>query len=239
MNIRSIRREIRILRAYALLSTVAAGAFLLGAVHEAKSASFDTITLHRINIVDRAGKLAMIITDHDDFPPPIINGKSSKRMRGNDSNGIVFYNQLGNEQGALAWDGRIEKDGTFHSSSTLSYDSVKTDQLLQVNDANDNGHQNAYMIGWNEPDSTTPEYERFIAEWHAATTDAQKRAVRARYPNERILQRFFFGYDDEKSRITLHDATGRPRINMFVTNDGQARLQFLDADGKVTYQLPQ
>ncbi len=239
MKIHLIRREMQILRAYALVSTVAAGAFLLGAVHEAKSASFDTLTVHRINVVDRAGKLAMILTDHDDFPPPVINGKPGKRQGGNDENGIVFYNQLGNEQGALVWDGRVAKDGTFSSSTTLSYDSVKTDQLLQVDDGTDNGQQSAYMIGWNEPDSSTAEYAAFDREWHAATSDAQKRAVRMKYPDEAFFQRFFFGYDESQSRVTLRDAKGKPRINMFVTNDGQAKLQFLDADGRVTYQLPQ
>src|ERR1700676_346582 len=109
MKIRSIRREIQILRVYALLSTIAAGTFLLGAVYEARHVSFDTITTHRINVLDREGKLAMTITNHDDFPPPIVNGKRVKRCSGNDENGIVFYNQLGNEQGALIWDGSIAK----------------------------------------------------------------------------------------------------------------------------------
>jgi len=42
-----------------------------------------------------------------------------------------------------------------------------------------------------------------------------------------------------KSWVMLQDATGRPRIDMFVSPNGDAKLQFLDADGKVTYQLPQ
>mgnify|MGYP001191869273 CR=1 FL=1 len=239
MKLGSVRREIRILRAYALVSTLAAGAFLLGAVHEARTASFDTLTVHRINVLDREGKLAMVITNHDDFPPPIVNGKPVKRMSGNDATGIVFYNQQGDEQGALIWSGRIAKDGSFQSGATLSYDSAKTDQLLQVDDANDNGRQSAYVIGWNEPDQTTPAFKQFLREWQAATTDAQKRAVRMKYPGTDAPERFFFGYDDTQSRVTLHDATGRPRINMFVTNDGQAKLQFLDATGKVTYELPQ
>jgi hypothetical protein len=239
MKIRSIRREIQILRVYALVTTIAAGAFLLGAVHEAKSASFDTITLHRINIVDREGKLAMVITNHDNAPDAIINGKHVKRSGSGDDNEIVFYNELGNEQGALAWNGRVEKDGTYHSASLLSYDSVKTDQLLQLYDSNDNGRQTASMTGWNEPDQTTAEYEAFSQEWRAAKNDAQKRAVHAKYPNQRIRERFFFGNDGTQSKVVLHDGQGKPRINMFVTDDGQAKLQFLDADGKVTYQLPQ
>ena len=238
MKRRSIRRELGVLRAYAFLSTVAASIFLVGAI-QARNASFDTLTVHRINVVDRQGKLAMILTDHDDFPLPVINGKAVKRQSGNDENGIVFYNQLGNEQGALIWNGRIAKDGTSNSGVTLSYDSAKTDQLLQVDDVNINGHQNAYMTGWNEPDETTPEYQQLSREWQAATTLEQRRALLRKYPSQIFHRRFFVGYDDDKSRVTLHDAGGRPRINMFVTNDGQAKLQFLDADGKVIYQLPQ
>lgn len=239
MKIRSIRREIQILRVYALLSTVAAGAFLLGAVHEAKNASFDTVTLHRINVLDREGKLAMVITNHDNAPDAITNGKHIKRTGKSDDNEIVFYNELGDEQGALAWSGRVEKDGSFHSGNVLSYDSVKSDQLLQVDDFNDNGVQSAYMIGWNEPDNSTAESQAFSQEWHLAKTDAQKHAVRLKYPNQRMPERFFFGNDGTQSKVVLHDGKGRPRINMFVTDDGQAKLQFLDPDGKVTYQLPQ
>lgn len=83
------------------------------------------------------------------------------------------------------------------------------------------------------------EYQQFLSEWHRATTDAQKRIIHAKYPQYRARERFFFGYDEDQSRVTLHDAAGKPRINMFVTNNGHAKLQFLDANGKVTYQLPQ
>lgn len=239
MKVRSIRREVQILRVYSMVSTVVAGMFLLGAVHEAKTASFDVITVHRVNVIDREGKFAMIITNHDDAPDAIVNGQHVKRNGSGDDNEIVFYNQLGNEQGALAWNGNVEKNGTFHSGAVLSYDSVKTDQILQLYGSNDNGRQTASMVGWNEPDNTTAEAEAFRQEWHAAKTDAQKRAVHSKYPDQRIYERFFFGNDGTQSKVVLHDAKGNPRINMFVTDDGQAKLQFLDADGKVTYQLPQ
>ncbi len=123
MRITSIRREIRLLRLYALGSTVLAGIFLLGAVHEAsQNATFDTLTVHQIKVLDREGKLAMIITDHDDFPPPIINGKALHRNGGADSNGIVFYNQSGTSK--APWTGpaafiptvRMIRAARFHTT---------------------------------------------------------------------------------------------------------------------------
>ena len=78
MPIKSVRREMRFLRYYSLAITLIAGTFLLAAAHEASSnATIDTLTVHRINVVDREGKLAVVVTSHDDFPPPIVNGKAS------------------------------------------------------------------------------------------------------------------------------------------------------------------
>lgn len=239
MQIRAIRREMRLLRYYALTMTLLAGIFLVGAVAVSKKhGSFDTLTVHRIDVVDREGKLAMIITDHDDFPPPIVNGKAWKRSGGADSNGIVFYNQQGDEQGALDWSGRVAANGTYTSSNTLSYDSVVTDQMLQVDDGNDNGKTFAFMIGWNRPNMHTPEFQKMLEQLQSATPQ-QQRAFIAEHPGIGGTQRFFVGYQpDNTSQVTLSDAHGKPRIKMFVTADGRAALQFLDESGNVTAQLP-
>jgi hypothetical protein len=238
VQIKAIRREMRLLRYYALVMTMLAGAFLIGAVAAAKKASFDTITVHRIDVTDREGKLAMIITDHDDFPPPIVNGKVWKRQGGADSNGIVFYNQQGDEQGALDWAGRIAANGTYESASTLSYDSVVTDQMLQVDNGNDNGKTYAFMIGWNRPNMHTPEFQKTLEQLQTYTP-AQLRAFAAAHPGFGGNRRFMFGYDtDNTSQVVLDDANGKPRIKMYVTAEGQAALQFLDASGKVTSQFP-
>ncbi len=101
----------------------------------------------------------------------------------------------------------------------------------------DTGDQSA-IIGWNSPIFST--CAAFAAEFDKATNDQERAAARSNHPECRQHQRFFFGYDgDNVARIRLHDARGNPRINLFVTPDGQAKMQFLDADGKVTYQLPQ
>lgn len=239
MKIHSIRREIQILRVYALASTVAAGAFLLGAVHEAKSASFDTITVHRINVVDREGRRAMVITDHDDFPQPIMNGKSGNRGGGNDQNGIVFYNQLGNEQGALLWYGRATGD----TGDLISYDTAETSDVLKVSAIHSAVGDSAAVFGYSSPLYSTLQSTactQFQSALKVTPSGPARFALRKQFPQCNTHRRFFVGYDaDNKSRVMLQDATGRPRIDMFVSSDGQAKLQFLDADGKVTYELPQ
>lgn len=134
-----------------------AGLFLTGAAYEAhRNAAFDTLTVHRINVLDREGKLAIVITNHDNFPLPVVNGEPEPRSSGN-------------EQGALIWDGRVMKDGSFSSATTLSYDSVNTDQLLQLDDANENGKLEAFLIGWNRPDDSTPSFRRLLNRPKAST----------------------------------------------------------------------
>jgi hypothetical protein len=235
-----VRREIRLLRWYSLTVTVLAGCFLLGAIHEIKEGSFDTLVVHRIDVVDREGKLAMVIVKHDDFPSPVVNGKSMHRTGGDDASGIVFYNQRGDEQGALNWSGQIRSDGTYDSSNTLSYDSVTTDQMLQLDDGNDNGRTFAYMVGWNRPNMNTPTFWRVIKLLEKAKTTAERDSIVAAHPSVAGARRYLFGYgEDNTSQVMLADGSGRPRVRLFVTADGRAALQFLGADGVVKASYPE
>ncbi len=239
MQTRSIRREIRLLRYYALGITLFAGIALLGAVHEAsRNATLDTLTVHRINVIDREGKLALVITNHDDFPPPIINGHTFRRGGGDNTNGILFYNQRGDEQGGLTWTGERHPDGSFDSSNEVSFDTVNTDQLLHLQDGNVNGKTEAELIGWNQPDYNSPTFMSLIRALQHMTP-AQIRAFAAAHPELIPKTRFLFGYDmTNTSQVMLADGQGRPRIKMFVTADGDAHLQFLDANGHVVAEYP-
>jgi hypothetical protein len=214
--------------------------FLVGATHSARSVEFDRITAHRIDIVDRQGKLAMILTDHDDFPAPVINGKSMHRASGSDENGIVFYNQLGNEQGALMWDGRRGPHGAS-SHNTLSYDTADSDQLLQLDNGTDEGKHFAGLYAWDRSVEALGLVQRMRQELSRAHTDAQRRAIRHKFWLRGAFgfSRFFAGYDsDDTSQVALADGRGRTRVKLYVTKDGQAQLQFLDEQGRAVAQYP-
>lgn len=91
MRIRSVRQEMRILRICTVTSCVIAAAALFGASQAMRHVSFDTVTVHRINVIDREGKLAMVISSHDDEPRPVIRGYVGRREQGNNvDNGISF-----------------------------------------------------------------------------------------------------------------------------------------------------
>jgi hypothetical protein len=54
-----------------------------------------------------------------------------------------------------------------------------------------------------------------------------------------VAQRVFVGKDDNKTAmVTLADRMGKPRLQMLVDSNGNAKLNFLDQQGKITYSLP-
>lgn len=240
MELDSLRREVRNLRMLtvgtliivAILATVAAS-------HAWSNATFDKIDTHRINIVDREGKLAMVLASHDDEATPVILGHRAQRVQGNNAdNGIVFFNQKGDEQGGLIWSSSLDRAS---SADTLSFDTAQTDQLLQVDDGSDNGEHYAYLIGWHRAPNDAALAVRAVSELQHAHTDRQRAAILAKYRGLgwRAPQRFFLGYrPDEVSQLVLSDGQGRPRIKMFVTPAGKAELDFLDADGHVASRFP-
>jgi hypothetical protein len=247
MHVKSIRRELRFLRYYALGTSALAAIALLGAagaVNEARNASFDTITAHRLVIRDNEGKLAMVLTNHDNPMPGIWGGIKTYR-HGGGGNEIIFYDEMGDEQGGYVWSGQVHPDGTYNSGLVNSYDSVTTDQLLQVHDGNDNGKIFSYVTGWNEPNMRTPLALRVLRQYEdAINRHASKQrleAILAQYPPilTGMHTRYLFGYDTTNTaQVMLADAKGHPRIKMFVQPDGTAALQFLDASGKVVAQYP-
>lgn len=227
------------LRIYAFSSTAIAAIALLGATQAIRQATFDSITVHRINVMDREGKLAMVIASHDDEAAPVIQGYSGgHREQGNNAdNGIIFFNQLGDEQGGLVWNSTADR---AHSGDSLSFDTANTDQLIHVEDGDDNGHHYAGVIGWdrvaNEEEMLVP----LMRALDAARTPAQRDAVMAQLrARPGAPARFFVGYDrDDVSQLTLSDGRGRPRLRLLVTAAGDAKIEFLDAAGNVTSEYP-
>lgn len=247
MSVKSIRRELRFLRYYVIVTSLLAAIALLGAagiVHYAHDATFDTITAHRIIIRDSEGKLAMVLTNHDEPMPGIWAGMRTYR-HGGGGNEIIFYDQMGDEQGGVVWTGRVHANGKYDSHFVNSYDSVTTDQLLQVDDGNTHGKTFSYLTGWNEPNVRTPLALRVIRKYETALdrheSAAQLKKIFAEDPAiaRGPIRRYLIGYTrDNTAQVLLSDGQGHPRIRMFVKPDGTAALQFLDASGKVVAQYP-
>lgn len=222
---------------YATILTVAFGALLLmGAKSSPGSAQFDSITVHRINVVEPDGTLRMVISDHAQFPGRILHGKEYPHPR--PQAGMLFYNAEGTEQGGLIFDGSKAADG-YSSGLSLTFDRYEQDQQLQLIGLDENGHAFAGMQVNDVPRAPILQATEEIKKIKAMPEGPQRTQATEQWQKQYGMQpRYFAGKSRSgNSVVMLRDASGKPRLAMMVTPAGKASIDFLDANGKVERTL--
>jgi hypothetical protein len=236
---RSLRREIRFLRVYAVTSSLVLVVLCTTAFRQAAPAKFDEVTVGRINVVDANGALRMVISNKDRMHPGMMDGKLIDRPR--PVAGMLFFNEEGDEVGGLTFTGR-RVDGQGRANAGIMFDQFKQDQTIGISYGEGDGRRTAGLQVWDRPDTPLSE---LIARMNAANalTDpaARKKAIdeiRATAPPS--PRRLFAGkLADRSATVALSDAAGKPRLTLTVDADGNPRIEFLDPDGKVISRLPQ
>lgn len=69
----SVSRQLRVLRAYAIMATAVSALALLGATSAWQNAN--VITVHRLNVVDQDGLVRLALYNKKHEPGPVIAGK--------------------------------------------------------------------------------------------------------------------------------------------------------------------
>src|SRR3970040_3018727 len=101
-----VRREIRCVRARALISTPLLMVLTLAAFRqEAQQTRFTEIDVERINVVEPGGKLRMVISNRPRSTGPIYQGKPFG-YEGGTRPGIIFFHDEGTENGGPTLPGR-------------------------------------------------------------------------------------------------------------------------------------
>lgn len=231
----------RFLAAYSIVATVALMAVLLCGFAEArKTAEFDEVTVHRLNIVEPDGTIRMVLSNKANAPGAYIKNKEYAHDS-RKSAGLLFYDDEGTEDGGLIYGLDRGADGKVIGSNVhLSFDKYMQDQIFTVDAGRDGDKDHSELTMQDRGDypitdaieadhriSRLPESER-AAEWEK---------FRAAHPGDH--KRVLLGRaEDGSSRLALKDAEGRDRIVMRVTADGSATVQILGADGKVVDEMP-
>jgi len=234
-----IERDVRFLKLYsALITLVCAVVFLSGFVLQGKNQKFSEIDVERINIVEKDGKLRMVISNEARQHPGIVNGKIIKR-NGPRPPGMIFFNHLGDEMGGFVFG---DNGGNGHFGS-ITFDKVRNDQTMGFRYLeSDNGTYQSGIEMWQRPNIPS---DILAAKYEAATklTDekARKAAIQAMADaDELTTNRLFLGKRrDNSAMLLLSDIKGRPRIRLAVMPEGVAKLEFMDEVGKVIYSLPE
>src|SRR5258706_10612036 len=117
-----IRRELRLLKGYALVMTALLGTVSVAAFRQAaQKTKFTEIDVERINIVEPDGKLRLVISNAPRSIGPIYKGKPFG-YAGGGRPGLIFFNDEGTENGGLTFTGKKNADGTYRASTGMSFD---------------------------------------------------------------------------------------------------------------------
>ena len=239
---RRLRRDLRLLQAYATVSSLLLVWLAVSAFRQTNVApagqKMDELTVQRLNVVDANGTLRLVLAGKDRMHPGIIDGKVIDRPR--PVAGLLFFNDEGDEVGGLTITGQ-DRDGARRANALLAFDQLKQDQTIALAYSEQNGQRSTGLTVWDRPDTRLGD---LIDQLNAANKlsdvaarDAAIKAARASMPPS--PRRVFVGKNTDRSAaIMLADANGKPRLNLRVDAEGAASIEFLDANGKVTHQVP-
>ncbi|MFL5615173.1 MAG: hypothetical protein ACJ796_16015 [Gemmatimonadaceae bacterium] len=242
----TLRRDVRLLKIYALCSTTAFFVFALAAFTRpmltASKAKFEEIDVERINVVEKDGKLRLVISNRERSPGPIAYGKPFG-YPGGSRPGMIFFNDEGSENGGLTFTGQQGADGKYSSTVHMSFDQFNEDQVIVLQYADENGVQRkglSILDRANVPILELVKQQEALQKMPAgpAKDSAMKRFLEPKPGEPLAAQRLFFGRDPSKAAlVVLSDKMGKPRLRMSVDSLGKASLDFLDAAGKVVKSI--
>lgn len=232
-----LEKDVRFLKVYAAVTTLLCAVFFLTAfAFQDQRQKFEEIDVERINVVEKDGKLRMVISNAQRQHPGIVDGKIIPRKDGRPA-GMIFFNQRGDETGGLVFGGDTGQ-GQFGS---LTFDKFRGDQTIAFQHLE--GSNGDYFSGltFNDENFTTPERLAKL-DFIRQLPNAEARHAAEKEMNDKgefLVNRLSIGKGRNKSAfISLRDAKGKERIQILVTADGIPKMNFLDEQGRVTYSLP-
>ncbi len=234
---RTLRRDLRFLKIYAGLSTLALVFIAAAAFRQAAPAKqkFDEIDVERINVVEKDGRVRLVIANSARQAVTVIDGKQILPSRKRDA-GLIFFNDDGDENGGMTWAGRTE-NGIARANAGLSFDQYKQDETVTLRYAQDGADRSAGLTVADRPDASLGVAVRL----NDATTDEARAKVRQELVDSGALgsrPRMFAGKNAAgTATLALSDGTGKPRLVLSVDRAGAAKVEFLDGSGKVTRSI--
>lgn len=240
-----LRKEVRMLKAYAIGSSLLFAVLIFAAFRSPKVATFDQIDAHRINIRETNGTIRLAISNTDEFPGGTIGGVELKYRNGHRGAGLLFYNDAGDENGGLVYEARMV-NGQPEANSTIRFDHFRQQEAVGLNYEQDGNKKESGLFVWDQPDTPlTGDMARALNDIQAMKDTAAKTAASKAFQQKynaafgHFTKRVFVGRTlDDDAAVLLLDKHGKTRARLAVDSAGVPSLQFLDDSGKVVYSLP-
>jgi hypothetical protein len=202
-----------------------------------KVATFDTVNVQRLNVVEPNGNPRVVISNRARFPGLYWGGKEFKH-HSRDTGGFLFFNDAGDEVGGMTFSSR-DKPGDVAASSGFMFDQHKNDQTVGLTYDERNGQRRAGLRVWERGNADMTAAVELSDQIARARTPAEKAALEAKLKTLVKTgdygggERVFAGKELEDSVVRLADKNGHPRLELKVDAKGQPSVQFLGEDGKV------
>jgi hypothetical protein len=232
----NIEKKVYYLQAYCVAVTLLVGSVFVMGFADGPKQKFQELDVERINVVDKNGGLKMVIANKERQHSGASDGIDDEpRER---AQGMIFFNDKGDEVGGLIFGG----DGVADQNVHLSFDKGKNDQTITLDHAESNGNYFAGMKVADRPNINLRETMAKVKEIENITDEAKRNAKltemkeKGEFGANRIIVGRGFSKD---SVVSLADGKGRPRLSMVVSEKGEAKIEFLDENGKVTSSFPQ
>jgi hypothetical protein len=234
-----LRREIRLLKLYAGGSTLALVFLSAAAFRQAQTPparqQFDQIDVERINVVEKDGRVRLVIANSERQAVTVVDGQSILPNRKRDA-GLIFFNDEGDENGGMTWSGRRE-NGAARASAGLSFDQYKQDETVTLRYTQNGTERLAGLTVADRPEASIAAAARM----NDAATDEARAKIRQELVDSGLVggkTRMFAGKDQAgTSKVVLSDANAKPRLTLSVDRAGSARIDFLDDTGKVVKSI--
>jgi hypothetical protein len=175
----------------------------------ARSATYDTLNVHRINVVDPDGKLRLVIANGAQLPGAILHGKTYPRSIDNAA-GLLFYDTKGDETGGLAI-ARLQNDDV----TSITFDCT---------------YQTTDCIRMWKRESTDG------ARLRESLDIFDRRPYTGRVESTQGVQRITLSDENQNAQLLISDPQGRPRIRIGVDKKGMPSIVLLSPDGKEVYR---
>lgn len=227
--------EIKVMRFYIVLSALFMVIGLVSALSgTAARTHFREIDAERINIVEKDGKLRMVIANKELTPGPVERGVPFAYGSGTRT-GMIFYNDENTECGGLAF-GSSRDGAKYEAGAILAFDQYNEDQVIALQHYESDSRRYSGLTISEYPNSITNKqrFERYQQLEKMPEGEAKKRAAAELDALSGRARAYFGRARDGASVLNLMDADGNPRLRLRVDPKGAARIEFLDASGKVT-----
>ena len=230
------------------LLTLTAYFLLTGFGKKDEVKKFREITAERINIVNEDGTPVMAISNKQRIANPVVSGKKYpvSNSEGREYlSGIIFFNESGDEMGGLVFNSFKMPNGKIAGIGHLSFDRFNDNQVLSLEyNENRNGVRSGLSFYDRSGDENFKKSMDLIEEANQKTTSKQRlqeisESLKSMSQSNQLgAQRIFIGSKNEVAQLELKDKKGIVRGRFFINEKGEAKMEFLDDKGDVTYVVP-